>query len=193
MVQGACLWHRRSRVRIPSLAPKTKTPTVCACSSTDRVLGFGPRGCGFESRRARQHLDTKAPDLELGAFLISNSDPCGPTRLNRESPVPVFGKPRHPRLSGGPEPLSSFNCCGDGCPIPSFPRAPFPRAVALGKPGSSKKFPGFPVRRERPGRSGRVDFLTLRWWFRMRLRCQTMRVGRQGRSSGIIFMARVRE
>ena len=25
-----------------------------ACSSTDRVLGFGPRGCGFESRQARQ-------------------------------------------------------------------------------------------------------------------------------------------
>ncbi len=30
-----------------------------ACSSTDRVLGFGPRGCGFESRQARQFLKLK--------------------------------------------------------------------------------------------------------------------------------------
>ena len=42
-----------------------------ACSSTDRVLGFGPRGCGFESRRARQILGTKkAPTAMVEAFLV---------------------------------------------------------------------------------------------------------------------------
>ena len=38
-----------------------------ACSSTDRVLGFGPRGCGFESRQARQTQSRKeAPGLFRG-------------------------------------------------------------------------------------------------------------------------------
>ena len=32
-----------------------KSRQTRACSSTDRVLGFGPRGCGFESRQARQN------------------------------------------------------------------------------------------------------------------------------------------
>ena len=36
------------------LQPQRCSP-LCACSSMDRALGFGPRGCGFESCQARHH------------------------------------------------------------------------------------------------------------------------------------------
>ena len=49
----AWLWPRRSWVRIPSLTPLNIDDTSPrACSSTDRALGFGPRGCRFESCQA---------------------------------------------------------------------------------------------------------------------------------------------
>ena len=47
-------------MRIPSLAPPAillDSLIKCARSSMDRVLGFEPRGCEFESRRAHHFLD----------------------------------------------------------------------------------------------------------------------------------------
>src|SRR6266566_10016912 len=40
----------------PSLSAKSRRSVACARSSVDRALGCGPKGRGFESRRARQHL-----------------------------------------------------------------------------------------------------------------------------------------
>ena len=48
-------------------------PTASACSSMDRALGFGPRGCGFESCQARQFPAT------------SGTRPCSPSQLRHES------------------------------------------------------------------------------------------------------------
>ncbi len=45
-------------------------PSRCACSSTDRALGFGPRGCGFESRQAYQKSYPKRAPAEWWEPLV---------------------------------------------------------------------------------------------------------------------------
>ncbi len=43
------------------LALRPARTVSCACSSTDRALGFGPRGCGFESCQAHHCIDFSGP------------------------------------------------------------------------------------------------------------------------------------
>ena len=59
-----------SRVRNGSLVPgrtdRQRTARATgACSSMDRALGFGPRGCGFESCQARQRKYHRRTDDRL--------------------------------------------------------------------------------------------------------------------------------
>ena len=63
----------------PVARPTRNYSATRACSSTDRVLGFGPRGCGFESRQARHILPAFRP----------TGDRASRSRLFREAAAPL--------------------------------------------------------------------------------------------------------
>ena len=63
----------------PVARPTHNYSATRACSSTDRVLGFGPRGCGFESRQARHILPAFRP----------TGDRASRRRLFREAAAPL--------------------------------------------------------------------------------------------------------
>ena len=81
-----------SRVRTGRLSPDGHLPpdrqrtarATGACSSMDRALGFGPRGCGFESCQARQRKYHKAG----GRQILSRPSAFSEPRTGNYAPSP---------------------------------------------------------------------------------------------------------
>ena len=98
--KGACLWHRRSRVRIPSLAPSLIPPAKLApVAQWTEHWASGPRGCRFDSCRARHKSHLKSPRSKAGSPYFGLVRPIGV-----ELPFPGS--------DGGVEWLGSMACSG---------------------------------------------------------------------------------